>query len=181
MSLLPNYYFVPAKYFFFIQEATSQYQLKGGILIEAKNKSVPQHLLKNALTSLESQWQKDSKYSGYVVNLKSQPRYYWFSTEPDLAIINPHQAGLSPFFEKFNPVVIIEVLSPDYDRDRKFQEYHQIASLQEYVRIDRERYVIEHLVRQPGNEWKAWQIENWDDNVYLASIEAYLFLAAVFK
>jgi len=181
MSSLPNYYFVPAKYFFLIQEATSQYQLKGNILIEVKDKSVPQHLLQNALTSLESQWQKDSKYRGYVVNLQGKIRYFGFSTEPDLAIINPHQTGLSPFFEKFNPVVIIEVLSPDYDRERKFQEYHQIASLQEYVRIDRERYVIEHLVRQPGNEWKVLQIENWGDNVYLASIEVYLFLAAVFK
>ena len=49
-----------------------------------------------------------------------------------------------------NPTVIIEVLSPSteaYDQGKKFHQYRQIVSLQEYVLIAQDAPHIERYLR----------------------------------
>jgi len=177
MHLLLTYCFRPAKSFFLTRQVTYQGQLKSGIVSYVPDNHVQPRILKNTFTSLLIQLK--SGYRLYVLNLHTKVRYFRFSTEPDLAITAPHPAGF-PHPLRLNPVVIIEVLCQDDERDSKLKQYRQIASLCEYVRIEPERYLIEHFVKQPSNEWTVSQIENGEDQVYLASIDSHLSLAAVY-
>ena len=169
--------FRPAKSFLITRKVTYQGQLKSGIVSHVPDNQVQQRILKNTFTSLLIQLKPE--YRLYVLNLQTKVRYFRFSTEPDLAITAPHPAGF-PHPARLNPVVIIEVLCQDDERDSKLKQYRQIACLCEYVRIEPERYLIEHFVKQSGNEWKVSQIENEEDRIYLASIDGYLSLAAVY-
>lgn len=55
-----------------------------------------------------------------------------------------------------NPRVIIEVLSDStesYDRGKKFRQYREIASLQEYVLVAQDEPYLERHVRQADGSW----------------------------
>jgi len=177
MRLLLTYCFRPAKSFLLTRQVTYQGQLKSGIVSHVPDNQVQQRILKNTFNSLLLQLK--AEYSLYVLNLHTKVRYFRLSTEPDLAITTLHPIGF-PQPDRLNPVVIIEVLCQDDKRDSKFEQYRQIACLCEYVRIEPERYLIEHLVKQPCNEWKVSQIEKREDEVYLASIDSHLSLATVY-
>jgi len=161
-----------------MRQVTYQTQLKDGILSHMRKNYVQPQILKNTFTSLLIQLKTESRL--YVLNLHTKVSSFQLTTEPDLAITVPHSARF-PLPARLNPVVIIEVLCQDDQRDFKFKQYRQIASLCEYVRIDPKRYLIEHFVIQPRNEWKRSQIENKEDRIYLASIACYLSLAAVYN
>ena len=54
-----------------------------------------------------------------------------------------------------NPVVLIAILSPStetYDRGRKFQQYQNIESLNEYILVSTDAMLVERFVRQ-GQQW----------------------------
>jgi len=55
-----------------------------------------------------------------------------------------------------NPTAIIAIISPSterYDRGMKFQHYHTMPSLQEYILISQDKYHIERFVRHENKEW----------------------------
>ena len=178
MPFLPVLDFIPAQCFMI----THQYQLiQGGILTEREEPQVHQRILKNTLTSLHPQLKKSSNHL-YALNLQVKIRYFRFITEPDLAITIPHNAFSDQYYSDIwhNPVVLIEVLSPEDKREHKFKFYRQLASLHEYVRIETDHYRIEHFVKQPTKEWKSSQIQNWGDMLHLVSVNCDLSLAAVY-
>jgi len=178
MDLFLTFCFRPAEFVLLMRQVTYQNRLKDGILKHMRENLVQQQILKNTFTSLLIQLKSKSRL--YVLNLHTKVRYFRVSTEPDLAITEPHPIRF-PHPERLNPLVIIEVLCQDDQRDFKFKQYRQIASLCEYVRIEPERYLIEHFVKQPSNEWKMSQIENEGDRLYLASIDCQLLLTAVYN
>jgi Uma2 family endonuclease len=73
-----------------------------------------------------------------------------------------------------NPILVVEVLSKstkDYDRGDKFFFYRQIHSLQEYVLIDQDRYVVETYYKNPGSDlWRISRYEGLDEVLQLQSI-----------
>jgi len=66
--------------------------------------------------------------------------------------------GESRFDDKdnlLNPLIIFEVLSDSttaFDRGRKFLSYQSIESLQEYVLVSQDEYLVEHYRRDTG-QW----------------------------
>jgi Uma2 family endonuclease len=58
-----------------------------------------------------------------------------------------------------NPKLVIEVLLPSteqIDRGRKFENYLQIESLEEYVLVSQDRPRVESYYRQPDGSWGAF-------------------------
>ena len=83
-----------------------------------------------------------------------------------------------------NPVVVIEVLSPTtekYDRGRKFQQYRQLESMQEYLLIAQDSPHIERYLRQPDNTWLLADAVGLDASLELPSIGCTLKLADVYQ
>lgn len=106
-----------------------------------------------------------------------------FYTYPDISVV----CGEAEFDESeldtlLNPTVIIEILSPTteiYDRGKKFQQYRELESLQEYVLIAQDTMRIEHYLRQ-GEQWLLTDARGPDAVVALPSIGCELKLSDVY-
>lgn len=74
-----------------------------------------------------------------------------------------------------NPILIVEVLSKstiEYDRGDKFYFYRQIPTLQEYVLIEQNRYVVEVYYKKEKNDlWRISRYEGLDQIIKLQSID----------
>jgi Uma2 family endonuclease len=82
-----------------------------------------------------------------------------------------------------NPSLIIEVLSTStegYDRGEKFAHYRRMESLAEYLLVSRDKYCIEHYVRQPDNQWLMSEVSKLDESLELPSIRCTLMLSDVY-
>jgi Uma2 family endonuclease len=83
-----------------------------------------------------------------------------------------------------NPVVIIEVLSPPteaYDRGKKFQHYHKIPTLREYLLVSQNKPHIERYLRQDDGKWEFSDATGLDAIVELSSIDCTLPLSEVYE
>ncbi len=73
-----------------------------------------------------------------------------------------------------NPVLIVEVLSKstaDYDRGDKFHIYRQIPTLQEYVLIEQDKYVVDIHYKNPKSDlWRITRIEGKESIIILQSL-----------
>lgn len=76
---------------------------------------------------------------------------------PDVIIVcGKPQFEDSVFDTLLNPKVIIEVLSDSterFDRGDKFEEYGNIASLEEYVLVSQDKMQIQRFIRQAQDHW----------------------------
>jgi len=82
-----------------------------------------------------------------------------------------------------NPVVIVEVLSKSteaYDRGAKFDHYRAIESLQEYVLVSQDKFLIECYSRQSDNQWLLSIANKSADSITLPSIQCSLTLTKVY-
>lgn len=82
-----------------------------------------------------------------------------------------------------NPKLIVEVLSPSteaHDRGRKFSQYMEIDSLQEYVLISQDQARVESLFRQGDGTWSYSYANGLDAALRLRSLGIDLPLAEAF-
>ena len=73
-----------------------------------------------------------------------------------------------------NPTVIVEVLSPsteNYDRGKKFNFFYRtVETLRDYVLIDQDRILVEHLRRSDERTWLLTVLEELSETLVLESI-----------
>lgn len=73
-----------------------------------------------------------------------------------------------------NPILIVEVLSKsisEYDRGDKFHFYRQIPSLQEYILIEQNRYVVEIFYKKAKNDlWRISRYEGLEEDIKIQSL-----------
>ena len=83
-----------------------------------------------------------------------------------------------------NPKVIIEILSKstaDYDRGDKFHLYRALSSLQEYILVDQEKYVIDIYSKKENSDlWHIDRVEGVDHQLYLDSIDVKIPLESIY-
>ncbi len=74
-----------------------------------------------------------------------------------------------------NPRLIVEVLSKstaNYDRGDKFHIYRQIPSLQEYVLIEQDKYVVDVHYKNPKSDlWRIARIEGAESSITFQSLD----------
>jgi phenylacetic acid degradation protein len=105
-------------------------------------------------------------------------------TYPDLVIV----CGEPTFYEDnmslTNPAILVEVLSPstrDYDRNAKFKLYQELPTLQEYMVIDPEPWLVEHWQK---HEKKGWELQKYDqptDHFLIRTINIELPLEDIYR
>lgn len=82
-----------------------------------------------------------------------------------------------------NPILIAEVLSDStegYDRGKKFENYRQIPSFQEYLLVSQKEPRVEQFIRQANGEWILKEAVGLEAEVKLRSLGIALRLAEVF-
>ena len=83
-----------------------------------------------------------------------------------------------------NPFVIFEVLSPStegFDRDEKFVEYRQVASVTDYILVAQDEALVIHYTRTAPNRWTLTEYTTLTDVFTLASLEVTLTLTDVYR
>lgn len=104
-------------------------------------------------------------------------------TYPDITVVcdEPDFTDTSNMI-LLNPLLIIEVLSPSterHDRGRKFQDYRDIQSLQDYILVSQDSPRIERFIRQ-NDVWVFAEAKALDDSIELPSIGCVLSLMDVY-
>jgi Uma2 family endonuclease len=82
-----------------------------------------------------------------------------------------------------NPIFIAEVLSEStaaFDRGKKFQSYQQIESLQEYLLVAQDEYVVELFVRREDGQWLYTRVSGLDEVIVLPAIKCQLALRDIY-
>lgn len=106
-------------------------------------------------------------------------------TYPDVTVVcGEPQLSDKEFDTLLNPLIIIEVLSPStesFDRGRKFQNYRQIESLQEYLIVSQDSPRIEHYLRQKNGEWLLRDAVGLEDQLNLPSLDCSLMMKDVYR
>ena len=106
------------------------------------------------------------------------------ATYPDLSVIcGEREAHPDDPDTAFNPVVLVEVLSPStekYVRGEKFRHYRTLDSLKAYVLISQDAARIEVFEREEGPAWRFVPVEGLDAIARIDALGIDLPLATVY-
>jgi Uma2 family endonuclease len=81
-----------------------------------------------------------------------------------------------------NPIVIAEVLSTstrDYDRGQKFDLYHTIPTLRDYLLVDQYAISVEHRFHDDG-KWESKRYTSRDDVIPLKGVQVVLDVNGIY-
>jgi len=96
-------------------------------------------------------------------------------TYPDVTVICGEPEFTDDNFDIItNPTLLVEVLSEStqrYDRGEKFKLYRDIISLQTYVLVSSESYLVEVFTKKSKNLWELRIYQNLDEVIALESLE----------
>jgi Uma2 family endonuclease len=184
MSAAPKPYLTPAEYLANerLEEVKSEYY-DGEVFAMSGGSRAHSKIAVNVAGELNSQLAErpcDVYNSDMRVQVAEEGPY----TYPDVTVV----CGEAQFADAevdmlLNPTVLVEVLSPTteaWDRGGKFEQYQQIASLQEYVLIAQDRPRVERYTRQTEGQWHYEVSTGLDDEVSLPSIGCELSMAEIY-
>ena len=117
-------------------------------------------------------------FADMKVRLNQGKRFFY----PDLVITCDRRDSPTAPYVNF-PLLIIEILSEsteNFDRGKKFHDYRTIPSLQEYVLVSSQEYLVEVFRRTENDLWILQIYENLTDNVTLESLAVQLPLTEIY-
>ncbi len=106
-------------------------------------------------------------------------------TYPDVIVVcgKPEMLEDTYLDTIFNPVLIVEVLSPstaDYDKGTKFDHYRTIETLQEYVLVWQDKKRVARYTKQSDESWILRDFIGEDAAIDLSSIECQLTIEDIY-
>ena len=106
-------------------------------------------------------------------------------TYPDLTIVCGKPIALDDSLDVLmNPKVIVEVLSPSTeakDRGFKFQQYKQVATLEEYILVSQTEPLVERFSRSANKTWTNYEdVRGLDGILRLNALGVEIPLAELF-
>jgi len=120
-------------------------------------------IAKNLLVFLENRFQ-NTNFEAFgsdlrVANLLDNTFCY-----PDIVVIANEPKFLDKEFDTItNPTLIAEVLSAgtqNYDKEKKFEIYKELDSLQEYLVIWQDKMKVRLLRKIEKNHWEMWDFDS---------------------
>ncbi|MCT7958900.1 Uma2 family endonuclease [Laspinema palackyanum] len=125
---------------------------------------------------------KNSPCRTYFADLKVRinegNRFFY----PDL-VVNCDPTDQQNVLYVDTPTVIIEVLSEStesFDRGKKFQCYRTIPSLQDYILVSSQEYVVEIFHRIEGDRWMLETYQGLSEIAKIASLDLNLPLSEIY-
>ena len=118
----------------------------------------------------------------YDENVRLAVREGELYTYPDV-MVSCHPDDSPDKIMMHNPVLIIEVLSPgteSHDRIWKFSRYTQLASLQHYLLVSADKWLVEWYRREPSGVWSFTPLAGQDEAVTISELGITLPLAELY-
>lgn len=125
---------------------------------------------------------KSSPCQTFIADVKvkiSNQKHYFY---PDLVVTCNDSNELNAYAIEF-PKVIIEVLSDStesFDRGKKFQYYRTIPSLQDYILVSSQEYLVETFHRTENNLWLLQTYQGLEAIAHIESIAIDTPLAEIY-
>ena len=182
MSSVPEKRLSPEEYLAMERQAETKSEYDDGVVIAMAGASRRHNLIVAAL--LRSVGNRLSPACEvYPSDMKvriQRPRRYFY---PDASVA----CGTIEFEDGhedilLNPLVVFEVLSDGTERDdrgRKFNAYQTISSLQEYVLISTDAYLVEHF-RRDGDQWRYSKAEGLEATLTLPAVSCEIPLREIY-
>jgi Uma2 family endonuclease len=179
-----NYYLSPKDYLELERKADIKIEYIDGVMYQMAGGSESHNLITgNTVTELNINLRKSpcKVYpSDMKVGMPKGRRFYY----PDVSVV----CGEVQFADDrkdiiLNPMLIVEVLSDGtaaYDRGKQFLSYQQIESLQEYVLISQDEYLVERFIKQSNGDWLYSTAVGIDKNITFTSINCTIALADIY-
>lgn len=184
MASVPEIFLRPEEYLAIERKAEYKSEYVDGVMYAMAGASERHNLIVgNVVASLHFPLRKTpcKVYpSDMKVRLPNARKFFY----PDVSVV----CGDARFADEerdvlLNPLLVVEVLSEStaaYDRGKKFQSYQQIESLQEYLLVTQDEFVIEHYVRQPDDKWLYTKATGLEASVRLPSLSCEIALSDVY-
>lgn len=185
MSSLANYYLSPEEYLAIERKAEYKSEYVDGVMYAMAGSSERHNLIAaNLITELNIQLRKTpcKVYpSDLKVRVPNSKKFFY----PDVSVV----CGETQFADEerdviLNPIVIMEVLSEStaaFDRGKKFQSYQLIESLQEYLLVAQDEFIVEHYLRQENNHWLYTKVSGLDVAITLPTLKCQLALSGIYN
>lgn len=170
-------------------ETNTKYEYHSGQIFALAGGTINHGLLcANIYSEIRNQLRKSSsncKPLSSEIKLHVKSDKYNSFLYPDTMVIcgELEESDTNPNAVK-NPVLIVEVLSKstaDYDRGDKFHIYRQIPTLQEYILIEQDKYVVDIHYKNPKSDlWRITRIEGEESDINLQSLNISISMKNLF-
>lgn len=185
MSSLPSYYLSPEEYLVIERQAEYKSEYVDGVSYMLAGSSKRHNLIAgNIITELNIQLRKtpcEVFPSDMKVRVPDSRKFFY----PDISVVCDESRFADDERDVLlNPVLIVEILSEStaaFDRGKKFQSYQQIESLQEYLLVSQDEYVLEHFLRQENDHWLYTKSSGLDELIELPTLKCQLPLRDVYN
>jgi len=173
-----------ADYFRHEESAEYRSEYRDGEIVAMAGATVNHNqIVGNLYTALRGRLERTCRV--FATDLRLFVPRHRFYTYPDVMVICGRlQFAPGRMDTVTNPILIVEVLSPSteaYDRGRKFEFYRSLDSLQEYVLVDQDRFLVEHFRRQEDGTWLLTAYEQPEDILHLPVLGVDLPLAVIYE
>lgn len=184
MSTQPFYYITPEEYLAIERKAEFKSEYIDGMMYAMAGGSERHNLIAaNVIIEIGVQL-RSRPCRVYPSDLKVRVPTSTKFLYPDVSVV----CGETQFADDqkdvvLNPILIVEVLSEStagFDRGKKFLAYQQIASLQEYLLVSQDEFLLEHYLRQDTDHWLYTKVSGLEGKMILPSIGCELALNAVY-
>jgi Uma2 family endonuclease len=185
MPSLPRYYLSPEEYL--ASERRSEYKSEyvDGVRYAMAGGSERHNLIAgNLITELNIQLRAAPCRvypSDLKVRVPNSKRFFY----PDVSVVcGETQSADDERDVVLNPILIVEVLAEStaaFDRGKKFQSYQQVESLQEYLLVSQDEFVVEQYLRQEDGHCLYTKINGLDDAITLPTMKCQLALKEIYN
>ena len=155
VTLKSDYYMSPEEYLEFEHHSDIKHEYIDGEVYAMAGTTKAHNTISLNLAILFREKLKNSNCQTFMadikVNISNKKRFFY----PDIVVTCDDNDDVNAYDIKF-PKVIVEVLSEStekFDRGKKFQYYRTIPSLQEYILISSQEYLIECFRRTKNDLW----------------------------
>lgn len=185
MSSLPSYYLNPEEYLASERRAEYKSEYIDGVAYAMAGGSERHNLIAgNLITELNNQLRKAPCRvypSDLKVRVPNSKKFFY----PDVSVVCDETEFADNARDVIlNPILIVEVLSEStaaFDRGKKFQSYQQIESLQEYLLVAQDEYVVEHYLRRENDHWLYTKITGLAEAVVLPTLKCQIALSGIYS
>ena len=155
IALKSDYYMSPEEYLEFEHHSDIKHEYIDGEVYAMAGTTKAHNTISLNLAILFREKLKNSNCQTFMadikVNISNKKRFFY----PDIVVTCDDNDDVNAYDIKF-PKVIVEVLSEfteKFDRGKKFQYYRTIPSLQEYILVSSQEYLIECFRRTKNDLW----------------------------
>lgn len=185
MQITQRRYYTPEEYLELEEAADSKNEYIDGEIIPMAGGSANHNRLSGNFYAALNFAFRQQDYEAFTSDMRLWIPKRRIYTYPDVMIV----AGEPEYFNNrtdilVNPQVIVEVLSPSiegYDREKKFEAYRTIETLQEYLLIDQNKIRVEQFSKAGKKRWSFYEYDEEDEAIALTSVSFQIALVDLYN